>query len=820
MARVSTIVQKFNAGELSPMMDGFIGFEKYPSGLRTLENMIPVAQGPITRRPGTKFAAEVKDSTQRTALVPFEFSDVQAYCIEVGDQYFRFYYSNGAALLASQNITGATQANPVVVTYSGSDTFANGDHVEIASVGGMTQLNNRRFKVANVNTGANTFELQDLAGNNVNGTGYSAYTSGGTVSEVYTLATPYAQADLFDDDGRLRLSFAQSADVVYICHPDYAPRKLSRTGNTSWTLTEVDFTDGPYLDENATATTLTLGATSGSGVSLTASAVTGINDDTGFQTTDVGRLVRIGHAATAWAASTAYSVGNVRYNSGAVYVCVTAGTSAGSGGPTGTGTGIVDGTCQWDYQNSGGLAWGYAEITARTSTTVVEVTVLRTFAATTGVATWRLGAWSATTGYPTAVAFHEERLFFGGAAFNPQRFDASKTNDFENFAPGVNDDDPLSFAMASDQVNAIRWFASARDLIVGTIGAEGRIGAESQSQPLTPTNVTVRWQTREGCSVLPPEPVANAILFLQRQGRKVRELSYSIEDDGYRAPDMTLLADHVTDGGIVDMTYQREPWGVLWCARADGQMLGMTYQRAEQVVSWSRHKLGGSFGSGHAVVESVCAIPTASSDQLWMIVKRTIGGRTVRYVEYMADRFGYSDAQEDAYFVDCGLTYDGAAVSSVGGLWHLEGETVKILADGAVHPAKTVSSGTVTLDYSASVVHVGYSPTWRAKPMRLEAGAQAGTAQGQMQRIDRLAVRFHRSLSCKAGRSETSGEFDEIAFRTGEDNLGEAPPLFTGDKQVPFPGAFDRDTPIVLFHDDPTPATIVALVARVSTHEG
>jgi hypothetical protein len=818
VARVSTIIQKFNAGELSPRMDGFIGFEKYPSGFRTLENLIPTPQGPVVRRPGTKFVAEVDDSTDRTALVSFEFSDVQAYAIEVGDLYFRFYYNSGAALEASKTITGATAADPCVLTVSGAHGWSNGDDIEIASVVGMTQLNNRRFRLANVTS--STAELKTLDGTDLNASGYTAYSSGGTASRVYTLTTTYAIADLFDADGRLRLTFSQSADVMYIAHPDYPVRKLSRTGHTSWTIADVDFTDGPYLDENTTAVTLGLSGTSGAGLTLTASAASAINDGDGFQTTDVGRLVRIGHAATSWAASTAYSVGAVRYNSGAVYICVTAGTSAASGGPTGTGTGIVDGTAQWDFQNSGGLAWGYGEITAHTSTTVVTITALRAFAATTAVTTWRLGAWSDTTGYPAAVGFHEERLFFGGAAFNPQRFDASKTNDFENFTPGVADDDPLSFSMASDQVNAIRWFSSARDLIVGTIGAEGRISAESANLPLTPTNVTVRWQTRHGCSILPPETIADAVIFLQRQGRKLREMAYTIEADGYRAPDLTILADHIMDGGVISMAYQREPWSALWCVRADGQLLALTYQRDEQVVAWSRHILGGVFGSGDAVVESVCSVPTSTHDQLWMVVKRTIGGRTVRYVEYMASQFGYSDAQEDAYFVDCGLTYDSASTSTVTGAWHLEGESVKILGDGAVQPAVTVASGSIALDSAASVVHAGYSKTWRAKPMRLEAGSRAGTAQGQMQIIDRIAIRFHRSLSCKVGRSETSGEFDEIAFRTGEDDLGAAPPLFTGDKNVAFPGGFDRDTPIIMFHDDPTPVTLVALVARVTTNEG
>lgn len=809
--RVTALTQKFNAGEMTPKLDGFVGFDKYASGCRIMENLIPLAQGPVTRRPGTKFAAESKDSTNRVGFIPFEFSTVQAYVIEVGDLYMRFYRNNGPVLETAQNITGATQANPVVITYSGADNYANGNQVEISGVVGMTQLNGRRFKVANVSTGSNTFELQDLSGNNVNGTAYTAYSSGGTVSEVYTLTTTYAQADLFDSDGRLRLKYAQSADVMYLVHPDYAPKKLTRTADASWTIADVDFTDGPYLDENTTATTLTASATTGS-VTVTASAAT-------FASTDVGRLIRIGYPATSWAASTAYSVGNVRYNQGNVYECVTAGTS-GSSGPSGTGSGIIDGSVQWDWVNAGGLSWGWLTITAYTSTTEVTATVERTLGSTSARTTWRLGAWSETTGYPVAVGFHEERLFFGGALFNPQRLDASKINDFENFTPGARDADPLAFAMASDQVNAIKSFASARDLIVLTQGAEGRIGSDSLNAPLTPTNVTVRWQTRHGSADLLPETISNAVLFVQRAGKKVREFAFTIEADSYKAPDLTVLAEHISGDGLTDLAYQQEPWSVLWAPRLDGQLTGLTYWRDEGVTAWHRHVMGGVFGEGDPVVEAICTIPVDGADQLWLSVKRTINGRTVRTIEYMDQPLADTADQEDAFYVDCGLTYSGSATSTLSGLWHLEGQTVKVWTNKGVHPDEVVSSGQITLDYEVTAASVGLGYTWRLKPMRLEAGAQAGTAQAQIKRVDKVWVRFYRSLSAKVGRSETSGQFVEISFRDGQSDTGTAPQLFSGDKEIPFSGDYDRDAPVLLFGNDPTPVTILCLVIRMNTNEG
>jgi hypothetical protein len=162
MPTFTPIFASLNAGEFSPLLAGRVDYQKYPKGLKLCQNFIPLVQGPLTRRPGTYYVAEVKDSTERTALVRFEFSTTQAYIIEFGDLYMRFYRNEAQITATAQNITGITQANPGVVTYSGSDTYANGDQVFISGVAGMTQVNGRVFTVANVNTGSNTFELSGV----------------------------------------------------------------------------------------------------------------------------------------------------------------------------------------------------------------------------------------------------------------------------------------------------------------------------------------------------------------------------------------------------------------------------------------------------------------------------------------------------------------------------------------------------------------------------------------------------------------------------------------------------------------------------------
>lgn len=750
MPKASPIQSNFNSGEFSPLAYGRVDYKKYPSGMKTCLNLIPLVQGPVQGRSGTKFVAEVKDSSKKTRVVRFEFSTTQAYVIEFGNQYCRFYKDNAIITLTAQGVTGITNANPAVLTYSGADTYANGDRVIAASAVGMTQVNNREFTVANVNAGANTFELQG-----VDSSAYGTYTSGGTVAEIYEIATPYLEADLF------QLKFTQSADTLYIAHPSYAPRKLTRSAHTSWTLSTITFLDGPYLATNTSATTITPSAASGTGITLTASASL-------FASTDVDRLVRIKHGST----------------------------------------------------------WGYAKITAYTSATQVTADVKSTFGGTTASADWRLGVWSTTTGFPGAVAFFEDRLFWAGATSYPQRLDGSKSGDYENMAPTdtagtIANDNAVSFTLNASDVNVIRWLADdEKGLLAGTVGGEWLVRPSAQSEALSPTNISAKRSTTYGSANVQPVRAGRATLFVQRLARKLRELAYVFEVDGFRAPDLTVLSEHVTLGGITEIAYQQEPQSIVWAVRADGILLGLTYEREQEVVGWHRHQIGGTFGSGAAVVESVAVIPSADGTrhELWMIVKRTINGGTKRYVEYMTKLYADGDAQADAFFVDSGLTYSGASTTTVTGAFHLEGQTVAILADGAAHPTKTVSGGAVTLDRSATKIHVGLAYNMDGAMLRLESGAADGTAQGKTKRIHRVVFRLHNTLGLKIGP-----DFDNLTpviFRSASDDTNAAVPLFSGDKIELWDGDYDRDGYICWRQDQPLPVTVQAVMPQLHTQDG
>jgi hypothetical protein len=783
MARVAVQLTNFTGGELSPRLDGRNDLTKYTSGCKTLENLIVYPHGAAARRPGTSFVAEVANSANKTRLIPFEFSTTQTYMLEFSNLKIRVFKDNGSVLEADKVITNVTQADPAVVT-SNSHGYSNGDEVVITEVVGMTELNGKRFLVAGVTT--NTFELTNKEGVTTDSTGFTTYVSDGVSNKVFEITTPYTTAQLFD------IKFAQSADVMYITHPAHEASKLSRTGHTTWSLDEISFTNGPFLDSNITTTTFTpASAGVGSGVNVTASAITGINGGSGFLTTDVGRQMRIGV--------------------------------------------------------------GYAEITARTSTTVVVVTITTAIANTTANADWSLGAFSDTTGHPSCVTFFEQRLIFAGTTSEPQTIFFSKSGDYENMDANIGgtiaDDDAIIYTIASNQVNAIRFMTATRTLIIGTAGGEFTVSGGGTDSAVTPTNILIKKQSNHGSANVDAIAVGNATLFLQRAKRKIRELAYNFDVDGYLAPDMTILAEHVTEGGLIQLAYQQEPNQIIYAARADGELVGLTYQREQQVTAWHRHIFGGIFGTttitvtdyanitngtrivlnksngekttftsattvtaglfhtttsnnqtatnlktlidantdftatvstnvvtitevvstglgyltassfdtarltatnqGKVVCESVAVIPTDDAEyQVWVIIKRTVNGITKRYVEYL-NNVDFVETDNTSFnYLDSALSYSGTAVSTVSGLDHLEGQTVHILANGATHPVKVVT-----------------------------------------------------------------------AFRTSADVMDQGIPTFTGDKAVEFRGNYDTDGFIFVRQTQPLPLTVLSLYPELQTND-
>ncbi len=809
MPKASPIRSTFNAGELSPLLDGRVDIAKYGNGCRTLENFIPTVQGPAVRRAGTRFVAEVKDSAARTWLARFEFSATQSYILEFGDRYLRFYTNRGRLL------TGT------VAAYNGATAYVVGD---LVSSGGV-----------------NYYCIAATTGNAPpNATYWHPLTA-----DIFEIPTPYTTANLTDlVDGTFTLSLAQSGDVLYIAHPSHPLQKLSRFSATRWTLAEAPLTNGPFKTQNTTRThTVYASATSGT-VTLTASSAL-------FSSDMVGSFVFLEPADLSsilpWTPGQEYYVAPLntkRRSDGKTYNCTTAGApSAGKAWRTGAdkpthtygtqadgdyspriGTNIEREGLDWQFVDTG---FGYVKITGYTSPTQVTAVVQGNNPLPAGVVgagnatfRWALGAFSGAEGYPSRVTFFRERLTLAKA----QQLYFSVAGDFENFA-AKNDsgeivaDQAIQVTISSDQVNTVQWLAPSQALIIGTTGGEFACMENATSEPFAPGNVKIEQQTSEGSRSVTPVRVGYSVLMVQRSGRKLREINYNFQQQGWVTNDLAVLAEHITQGGMQQITWHKEPYVAAWAVRGDGQLLGFTFNKEQDVVGWHRHRLGGAFGAGGAAAESVCVMPApdGTRDDLWLIVKRTINGQTKRYIEYLEREYQTGDAQADCFYVDCGLTYSGAPATTISGLSHLEGQTVQVLADGATHPNRTVASGAITLQVAAGKVQVGLACPATISPTRLEAGAGDGTAQGKTKRLNKMVLRFFNTLGCKAGPSLFA--LDEISFRDGSDPMDQPPPLFTGDKIMEWPGDYDFDGYIVVRQEQPLPMTLVAIMPQLHTFD-
>jgi len=836
MTYTSPRYTNWTAGELSDRLDGRTDLTRYFNGAKSLENFIVYPAGGAARRPGTKFLHEVKVSANAARLIPFEFNTTSAntYVLEFGNNYFRVYQDGGIVTETGKTISGATKANPVVITAT-SHGFSNGDHVIIGSVAGMVELNGVTGIVANKTT--NTFELTDVDGTNINSSAFTTYTSGGTASRIVEITTTYTTAQISE------IKVTQSADVMFVTHNDHPVRKIQRTSNTDWTISDVSFINGPYLDENATTTTLTPNGRSGS-ITLTASGDT-------FVSTDVGRLVKIynGYAKiTAFTSATVVTATVQTDELGVAEILPTYASNTISfveGDPSSTGSShndfirdsnkqfVIEGFTEGMTITASGASNGannrdyeIVKVTSDEITLVPVDDVVNESASNTitlvgklnATDEFSLGAFSETTGFPRACAFYEQRLVFAGTTSQPQSLFFSVAGDFENMTESDSDSSAMNYTIGSNQVNRILYLASSRSLIVGTTGGEFVVRASGNDEPVSPTNIQIKQQASYGSADIQPVQAGTYTLFVQRAKRKIRELGYVFDTDSFQAVDLTILADHVTETGVLELAYQQEPFSIVWGTTTDGRLIGLTYRREEQVVAWHQHKLGGSFTTGgvttnHGIVENIAVIPgELNQDNLYMVVKRTINGATRRYVEILSDIDFGTDIQ-DAIFVDSSLTYSGSSTSSLSGLDHLEGQTVSILEEGAAHPDKTVSSGSITTDRATTKAQVGLGYTSTLRTVRLESGSASGTAQGKIKKIHSVIVRFFRTVGASVGTSTEN--VDTIPFRDSSDPTDTAVPLFTGDKTIEAQPSWDTEGAIVVQQTQALPMTIVGIYPRV-----
>lgn len=817
MARITPLKASFNGGEFSPLVEGRTDVSKYQNACSILQNFLPLVQGPILRRGGTRFVQEVKNSTQRSWLFRFRFNVNQSFTLEFGDQYVRFFTNRGPVVEANKVITAATLANPCVIT-SVAHGYTTGDYIYISSVVGMTQLNGKYYKITVLTP--DTFSLQDQDGVNINSTGFTAYASGGVANRVLQVVTPYLVADLVLATGEFALSFEQSGDVLYITHRTgkYQPRKLTRLSGTSWTITTLDLRNGPFKDINTdTAITVSSSAATGAGAVLTASS--GI-----FQAGHVGsfflleREYKTSGSQPQWEVGKVVAIGNLRVSGNNTYEAVSAGTT-GSIKPTHTDGTVSDGAVNWQYNHSN---FGVAQITGFTSATQVTATIITRLPENVvggGANTtykWAHGLFSAVEGWPELVRIHLERL----TLFRGIRWAAGVSGDYENFAKRIGGEITADAAVTGilPSADAARWVVSQGEfLLTGTASAVIAISKITTSDPFGPGNVQALAQNGEGSGPLEPYIIGDEIVFGSRSGRALMGTKYDALPLKYVAGDLTTFSEHLVRGGIAQLSYCQEPYSIVWVATKSGALVGFTFDRTQDVLAWHPHPIG-----GNGIVESVIenAAPNGTRDDLWVIVRRTINGVTRRYVEYMEEEFDGTDATiADAFYVDSGLTYSGALTTTISGLDHLKNTVVSILANGAVHPQKTVSAtGTVTLDFPVTKAQIGLQMISKMRTMRIEGGSNQGTAQGKVKRTDQILLRVYKTLGGKVGPNEN--QLDPLIYRQAGAPMDTPPAMVSGDLEpIPFDDDYNTEGYWMVVADDPHPMNIITTSPRTTVYE-
>ena len=614
MARLSQ--NNFTAGRLGDNMKGRFDIAQYNAGCQQLENFLVMPQGGVENMAGTEFIAEAKFGDKKCRMIKFEFSTTTTYAIEMGEQYFRFY-------------SQATQIE-----------------------------------------------------------------SGGSPYEV---VHPYLEADLF------QVQIVQTADVMYMFHPDYPVSKLTRLADDNWTFETVIFDKPPLLDQNITDTTITPSATTGA-ITLTASDPIFDKDHEGSywelkytRSDNVIDQAFTGVGSTSpipvdgpWSFFTTGSwIGTVKLQrsfDGVIWNDYQQFTSPASGANFSTsGTETLDGvqfrlqmstytsgTCQAVLQVEDFFSVGLVRIdsvatTIGTPVTIANATVIDTLPDTQPTELWSEGAWSDHNGYPRAATLYQQRLVCAGTVREPQTVRASKSNSFEDFELGIAATDALSLTLGATQRNVIEWIVSHRVLVFGTT-ADEYILFPPQGSALTPVNFEFSRQSGFGSTNLPARLINEVVLFIQRKSRKVRQISsYSFNDEQFIVPDITILSEEITKGGIVDTAIMQSPNSIYWSITDQGKLIGLTFEKAEQISAWHEHTTDGSY-------ESVSAIYGDGDDDLWVSVKRTIDGQDKRYIELFKKRDEAADPenQQNYFFVHSGKSFNFGGTEAISGATQAE----------------------------------------------------------------------------------------------------------------------------------------------------
>ncbi len=680
--------------------------------------------------------------------------------------------------------------------------------------------------------------------------------SGSDSTTAYSIISPYTTAQAFE------IHYTQSADVMYIAHEDVHPKKLSRLGDTVWTINDVDFKGGPFLVENTTEASL-LGFARTGGVAMSGyyfpkgciGTLTATGNHYPFNVNQIGAKWLIKHTRPDNTTSTFDNDANtaptdlsaaVKCKGGFTLDLSVFGANdkarlwrkAGNGSwqefrsftsaIAFSATEDADdvyyamsrnvGTILGTFTAKDQINYGIVKITAFTSSAVVTVEVIDPVlsnntndnAVTTSL--WAEGAWSTYRGFPRTVGFHEDRLWWASSTNDPDKKWSSQTSDYESMAYTTGlDNESVTAIVKDNEVSQIQWIMSRRVMAIGAANREYSLSAQNPEDPITPLDKKSIPQTGFSSGTIQPVMLNDSIFFLQRSGKKLGAMKFDSVTENFVVDDATLLAYGLLDSAPTNMAVSRSPDSMIWVVRTDGVMPTFTYEPKEEVQGWGEQIFGNSAAveTPTGVVESVAVIHGTSEDEIWVNVRRVINSSTVYYTELFAPRLWGSDI-EDAKFVDSLVTQDGASTDTVTGLSHLEGETVAVFGDGEVQATKVVASGQITAATAASVFQVGLPYTMKARSMRLAVPSHPSALQTLIKNVKSVTVRYIRSLLGSAGV-----EYGGTEYLT-DINAAYSTESADTDKQYRLiQGGFNEDAYITIVSDDPVPFTALSTVIEV-----
>jgi hypothetical protein len=764
--------RSFTGGELTPQFFGQITDAKYMTGLALVRNFRILPHGPAQNRAGFEFVLEVKDSTKKTRLMPFTYSTTQTMAVEVGDSYFRFHTMDPVTLQGSTLLNGGVP---------------------------------------------------------------------------YEVANPFLQADLFG------IKYVQSADVFTMAHTNYPPAELRRGGALAWTYTPISFVT-TLAAPTAVTIVATRGATPGTPTihryAVTAVASNNIDESLisieGNATTPQALLSAITKAVPGVFTTTAAhgllvndpvtinSVGGMTQVNGLIGLTVgtvpstTTFTLVQAGGPLDTSaystytsggqvfitngvknnlfdTGASN-AISWSasvgalrynvYKYSNGL-WGY--LGQASGTTFSDNNITPDISHTPPEAS---NPFASAGNYPGAVTYFDQRRVFAGTINQPQNMWLTRAGTESNLTYSIptRDSDSISFRVVAREANTVRHLVPLANLVALTSSAEWRVTSVN-TDSLTPSSISVKPQSYIGANDAQPVVVNNNVVYAAARGGHVREMAYQYTAGGYVTGDLSLRAPHLFDQlSIVDIAFSKAPYPIIWMVSSNGILLSLTYVPEQQIGAWARHDTDGLF-------ESICVVAEGAEDVLYAIVNRTINGAQKRYVERMRPRVFATPA--DSFFVDCGGTFVSTAgpVSTITGVNWLEGKTVSILADGAVHRPLIVKAGSFTLDNPATKIQFGLPITADIQTLPL-ANQLPGAGQGMKKNVNKVYLQLDSSGAPATGPSFTSLVSPKI--RTTE-AYGSPPLLQTGEIEIVNKAAWTDSAQVCIRMSDPLPLTLVSL---------